>query len=79
MSKISGRTTSNLAFQQCVAAIKYSQRPLVLHFLSPLSKAKQPKFTPPETVQSDFRDADEEKAWGGGNWGDETKGTNPFA
>ena len=37
LSKVSGRTTSNLAFQQCVAALKYSSRPVMLHLLAPLS------------------------------------------
>ena len=52
LSKVSGRTTSNLAFQQCVAALKYGPRPALLHLLAPLAGRAAPPPPPP---------ADEEK------------------
>lgn len=49
LSKVSGRTTSNLAFQQCVAALKYGQRPVMLHLLAPLA-GREPR-PPPAPVE----------------------------
>ena len=36
LSKISGKTAAALKFDQCIAAIKHSQRPIMLHFLATL-------------------------------------------
>ena len=53
LSKVSGRTTSNLAFQQCVAALKYSSRPAMLHLLAPLAGRDSPP-PPPDGEKNPF-------------------------
>ena len=53
LSKVSGRTTSNLAFQQCVAALKYSSRPAMLHLLAPLAGRDLPP-PPPDEEKNPF-------------------------
>ena len=54
LSKVSGRTTSNLAFQQCVAALKYGPRPALLHLLAPLAGRAAPPPPPPDEEKNPF-------------------------
>ena len=54
LSKVSGRTTSNLAFQQCVAALKYSSRPVMLHLLAPLAGRDVLPPPPPDEEKNPF-------------------------
>lgn len=46
VSKISGRSTCNLAFKDVIAAVKYTPRPILIHFIAKLQDDHGPPLDP---------------------------------